>query len=158
VSTSKPINYMERTRDYYRAQGFEKDYAWAHHDQSPFVLPSSPLSSARVTIVTTAVTHPEIPKPVRRAQSLHFDTLPDLLDTSEVSWDRKTTHMDDRQSFFPIEVLEILAEKGVIREVAPRYHFVPTQYSHRATVEEDAVNIAAACLEDGVDIALLVPL
>lgn len=155
---SEPIKYIDRTRDLYRAQGFENDYVWAYHDDSPFVPARKPLSQSRVTIITTAVAHPEIPKAIRRAQSLNFDTLPVNLDTSEVSWDRETTHTDDRQSYFPIEVLNALAEDGTIKDVARRYHFVPTQYSHRMTVDEDAAAINAACVEDEVDIALLVPL
>jgi len=35
-----PVGYMERTRDYYRALGYAKDYVWAHFDDVPF--PASP--------------------------------------------------------------------------------------------------------------------
>ena len=30
-----PVEYMERTRRYYRALGYEQDYRWAHHDDVP---------------------------------------------------------------------------------------------------------------------------
>ena len=154
----KHIDYIERTRQYYRAQGFEKDYVWAHHQDTPFTRLARPLAKCRVTIVTTAVSNPQIPKPTRAAESISFADLPERLDTSEVSWDKETTHTDDRRSYFPLEDLKKLAEEGVIGDLAPRYHFVPTQYSHRATTEEDAPAIAAACIEDEVDIAILVPL
>lgn len=152
------IRYMERTRLYYRAQGFSKDYVWARFDDSPFHKPDKPLSDCRVTIVTTAVAHPEIPKPIRRAESIPITEMPVSFDTSELSWDKVTTHTDDRQCYFPIEVLTDLTDEGLIKSVAPRYHFVPTQYSHRATSEEDAPAIANACIEDEVDIAILIPL
>ncbi len=152
------LQYMERTRLFYRAQGFERDYVWATHDDTPFAPLGKPLGECRVTVVTTAVAHPEIPKPVRAAMSLSFNEAPDAFDTSELAWDKETTHTDDRQSYFPIEVLNALVDDGTIGSIAPRYHFVPTQYSHRATNAEDAPAIVQACIEDEVDIALLIPL
>ncbi len=153
-----PVEYMERTRIYYRAQGFEKDYVWAHYEDSPFHQLEKPLSESRVTVVTTAVTHTNIPKAVRAAESISFNDVPDSFLTSELAWDKVTTHTDDRQSYFPLEVLNELVTAKFIGDIALRYHFVPTQYSHRATIEEDAPAVTRACLEDQVDIALLIPL
>ena len=43
-----PIGYMERTRRYYEAQGFEKAYAWARFDDIPFTpLRTNPSRSRR---------------------------------------------------------------------------------------------------------------
>ena len=36
VDTGEPVPYMERTRQYYRALGYAKDYVWARHDEVPF--------------------------------------------------------------------------------------------------------------------------
>ena len=152
------VQYMERTRLYYRAQGFKNDYAWAHFDETPFHHPGKPLSGCRVTVVNTAVTHGDIPKAIRKAESIPFSQVPDHFLTSELAWDKETTHTDDRQSYFPLEVLQQLRNEGIIGSIAVRYHFVPTQYSHRATIEEDAPAITAACIEDEVDIAILIPL
>lgn len=152
------VQYMERTRLFYRAQGFEKDYVWAHYDDTHFHQLKRPLDQCRVTVVTTAVTHGDIPKAVRAAESIPFSETPEHFETSELAWAKETTHTDDRQSYFPLEVLKQLEEEGVIGSLAPRYHFVPTQYSHRATITEDAPAISAACIEDEVDIAILIPL
>ena len=152
------IPYMQRTRLYYRAQGFASDYTWAHFDSTPFTRLLKPLSDCKVTVVTTAVTNTDVPKPLRAAEHIPFTETPERFETSELSWDKETTHTDDRQSYFPLEVLTSLCEQGVIGSLAPRYHFVPTQYSHRLTCDEDAPAVAAACLQDEVDIALLIPL
>ncbi|MBO6556467.1 MAG: hypothetical protein JJ934_08760 [Pseudomonadales bacterium] len=152
------IPYMERTRLYYRAQGFTRDYVWATHDDTPFHTLKKPLNTCRVTLITTAVAHPEIPKPVRKAESIPFSEVPDSFLTDELSWDKETTHTDDRESYFPIESLTALIDDGVIGSLADRFHFIPTQYSHRATIDEDAPAIARACIEDDVDVALLVPI
>ena len=47
------IPYMQRTRDYYLALGF-KAYRWAHFADVPFTPLSTPLSRARVALITTA--------------------------------------------------------------------------------------------------------
>ena len=152
------VQYMERTRLFYRAQGFERDYVWAHFEDSPFHELTKPLSDCRVTVVTTAVSHPEIPKAIRAASSIPFEDLPEDLATDELAWDKESTHTNDRQSYFPVEVLQSLISEGQLGSLAPRYHFVPTQYSHRATIAEDAPAISKACIEDEVDIAILIPL
>lgn len=152
------ISYMERTRLYYRAQGFDRDYVWAKHESTPFTPLKKSLKDCTVTLITTAVAHPEIPKPVRKAESIPFTDTPDNFLTDELSWDKETTHTKDRECYFPIKALKSLESEQTIGRIAPRFHFVPTQYSHRVTVSEDAPAIAAACIEDKVDIAILVPI
>ncbi len=152
------INYMQRTRDLYRAQGFKKDYVWAHFTDTPFTRIDKPLSDCKIAVVTTAVVDSSIPKPVRQAASYHYSDLPDHLDTKDLAWDKVSTHTDDRQSYFPFEVLKKFAAEGRIESLAPRFHFVPTEYSQRNTLTSDAPAILDACKEDKVDIALLVPL
>ncbi|MGI9323136.1 MAG: hypothetical protein ACR2PJ_06110 [Pseudomonadales bacterium] len=152
------IPYMERTRNYYRAQGFERDYVWAQHDDTPFFALTKPLEDCRMTLVVTAVAHPEIPKPIRKAETIPFAEAPAAFDTDGLAWDRETTHTNDRRSYFPMEQLTLLAKGGLIGSLTSDFHFVPTEYSQRATIEEDAPQIAAACVADQVDIALLVPL
>jgi len=154
------IRYIERTRRYYEAQGFAAPYQWASHDDTPFVRFERPLAQARVAIVTTAI-HPDDEEKAmisREARSIPLADVPAAFFTDDLSWDKMTTHTDDRGSYFPLEPLEALAAEGRIGGLAPRYHFVPTEYSQRFTIEVDAPRIVAACIEDEVDVALLVPL
>jgi hypothetical protein len=152
------VSYMARTRDYYRAQGFTQDYTWAHNEDIPFSRLSKPLADCTVALVTTAVTEPSIPKPIRTATSYPYSRVPEHFDTEELSWDKDTTHTRDRESYFPLATLQSLAESGHFQAMAPRYHFVPTEYSHRLTIDQDAPATVTACIEDEVDIAILVPL
>jgi len=48
-----PVPYMQRTRDYYLALGFGA-YRWAHFAEAPFAPLRTPLSQARVGLITTA--------------------------------------------------------------------------------------------------------
>jgi len=49
------------------------------------------------------------------------------------------------------------AARGVIGALAPRFHGMPTQRSHRTTLQVDAPEIVARCRADVVDAVLLVP-
>src|SRR6266571_4552096 len=49
-----PIQYMQRTRDYYLALGYSNPYRWAHFVDVPFTPLGTPLSHARVALITTA--------------------------------------------------------------------------------------------------------
>ncbi len=157
---SEPIDYMERTRRYYEAQGFERPYQWSHYEDVPFFRPEKPLTESRVAIVTTAI-HPDDAKQVmvsRAARSIAIEDVPANFFTDDLSWDKVTTTTDDRASYFPLEPLQQMAASGDIGSIAPRFHFVPTEYSQRHTIDSDAPAILKACIKDEVDIAILVPL
>ena len=156
--TSAPALYMEKTRRYYQAQGFEKAYQWAQFDEIPFSPLSKALEECTIALITTAVPDGAVPKLLRKASSLNLDQVPDQFFTDDLSWDKEATHTDDRQSYFPLEACQSLVEEGTLGQLAPRFHFVPTDYSQRHTIEDDAPSIVAACLEDEVDIAILIPL
>ena len=65
---------------------------------------------------------------------------------------------DDVESFLPLAALRSLIGEGRIGSLTRRFHGVPTDYSQRRTIEQDAPEILARCREDAADIALLVPL
>ena len=52
--TQDPVAYMERTRKYYRALGYDQDYVWSHFDDVPFAPLGKALSHCRIGFVTTA--------------------------------------------------------------------------------------------------------
>ena len=68
------------------------------------------------------------------------------------------THLDDLNSFFPIDHLNALVDAGRIGRLAERVHCAPTEYSQRKTNGEDAPELLKRCREDGVEAALLIPL
>ena len=47
---------------------------------------------------------------------------------------------------------------GRLGSLSPRYYGVPTEYSQRRTIEQDAPAILELLRKDQVDVALLVPL
>ena len=55
MTTDTTVRYMERTRDYYAAHGYDKPYEWAHFNDIPFAPLNKTLATSTVTIVTTSM-------------------------------------------------------------------------------------------------------
>ena len=153
-----PIGYMERTRRYYQAQGFEKAYAWAHFDDIPFTPLDKPVSESTLVLITTMALYDRGASDVRHVASCPTREPPARLYGDDLSWDRTATHLDDRESYFPIDMLNELVRRRRIGALAGRFHCAPTEYSQRRTRQTDAPEILKRCREDGADIALLVPI
>jgi hypothetical protein len=152
------VPYMERTRDYYRAQGYTTDYQWAQNDETPFCKPTKPISECRVGIVTTAMPNTEIARTNRKVYSTLVSPIPESMYTEDLSWHQTVTHTNDVNSFIPLEQLMVIEDEGGIGSLATRFHSVPTEYSQRNTIENDAPEILEKLREDEVDVAILIPL
>lgn len=150
------VSYIDKSREYYAAQGFTNPYRWAHHREAPFTPLARPLSTSRVGIVTTASLAPE--DPAQPAPYAVPSETPPPLFTNQRFWDKEATHTDDLDSFAPLTRLREAAARGRIGSASPRLYGVPTEYSQRKTVELDAPRLLELCREDAVDVALLVPL
>ncbi len=48
------VRYIEKTREYYLAEGYDKPYRWAHYDTVPFTPLTKPLAECRLTLVSTS--------------------------------------------------------------------------------------------------------
>jgi hypothetical protein len=48
------VRYIDRTREDYIRQGYEKPYEWAHFDEVPFTPLKKPLSQCRVGLLGTS--------------------------------------------------------------------------------------------------------
>lgn len=156
-----PVDYMLRTRMYYRALGYAPDYRWAANDSAPFTPLAKPLSDASIAVVVTSAPPgdwtDENP-PAKQVWSLDVTAAPASLFNQNLSWDKVSTHTRDRESYLPLKALAALADAGAIGGLARRFHSVPTVYSQRETNEADAPAILARIREDRADAAFLVPL
>jgi len=158
------VSYIDRTREFYAAQGYDRPYRWARFDDVPFAPLAKPLAASRVTLVTTASPwrNQKVRDGVLRGEkevwSGDANTPPERLFTDDLAWDKGATHTDDVESFLPLRQLAAYAAEGRIGSVAAHYHGVPTEYSQRCTIEEDAPEVLRRCREDAVDVVLLVPL
>lgn len=163
-----PVPYMQRTRDYYLAIGYDTPYRWAHNVAAPFQPLTKPLAQSRVAIVTTAARF----DPTKGDQgpgaayngSAKFYQVYDGesakqhdLRISHIAYDRAHTSATDMNSWFPLAQMHRLAREGRIGAIAPRFFGAPTNRSHRVTIETDAPEILSRCKADDVDAVVLVP-
>ena len=162
-----PIPYMQRTRDYYMTLGFTP-YRWAHFAEVPFTPLPTPLSRARVALITTAAPFqpeagdqgPGAPynagAKFYKVYSIPTASVPDLR-ISHVGYDRLHTTAADINTYLPLARMKEAAAAGRIGTLGPRVHGAPTNRSHRVTMETDVPEMLRRCQEDGVDAAVLVP-
>ncbi|MDA0352903.1 MAG: hypothetical protein O3A10_11915 [Chloroflexi bacterium] len=158
------VSYIDKSREFYGAQGYERPYRWARNDESPFTPLTKPLSESRIGLVTTAV-NLDLPDdtdteklPIASTFAAPSDPPPERLFTQNRSWDKEATHTNDVDSFFPIHRMQELVTQGKVGSLSPRYYGIPTEYSQRRTNEVDAPQLLALMREDDVDVAMLVPL
>ena len=156
--TDLDVNYIQRSRDYYRAQGYTTDYEWAHFEDAPFAIPVKPTNESRIAIITTAMPDNSVHRKSRKVVSTPVEPLPDSMHTADLAWDKINTHTQDVASFLPIQQVKQLAENGHVDSLAANFYSVPTDYSKRNTQDTDAPEILALCTRDQVDLVLLVPL
>lgn len=157
------LSYIDRSREYYGAHGYEKPFAWAAHDDAPFAPLAKPLAESRLGIVTTAYFLPddfvyEVPSDLPRVPAVATRDELGQLNTKHLSWAKNETHTDDLNSFTGLERFDEAAAAGRIGSVSDRIYCLPTQFSHRQTETRDAPQIETWMREDDVDVAVMIPL
>jgi len=157
------VSYIDKSREFYAAHGYEKPYAWAGHDDAPFAALPKPLAECKVGVVTTSYFLPEgftyrVPSDLPRQPAVAGrERIPELF-TKHLSWAKDETHTNDANSFLPLDRLDELAASGRIGSVSDRFYCLPTQFSQRTTIERDAPQVLEWMQEDDVDLAVMVPL
>lgn len=159
------VHYIEKTRAYYLAEGYDKPYNWAHFDTVPFTPLAKPLAACRLALVSTSdvalkadAGAPEDHNALAgNVYSIPSDTPAGELFSLQEHYDTHATHLEDVDSYFPITRLRECVERGRIGGLAARFHGVFTSYSHRKTLEVDGPEVLRRCREDGADAVVLTP-
>lgn len=148
------VSYIDKSRNYYKAKGYDVPYRWAKHSDSPIAPLTKPLNECRVAVVTTSMLSADSPLEPYTSPS---DPPPDAMATEHLSWHKEATHTNDLGSFLPLDHLRQLVSEGIIGSVAPRFAGIPTVYSQRRTIKW-AEQVRSDFAEDEVDLAVLIPL
>ena len=160
------VRYMDRIRDYYLAQRYEKPYRWAHFEDVPFAPLKKPLSDSKITLFSTSdvsVRRPEgeaLPPEettVGDVYSVAWDTPVDRLYSRQESFDRYATNLDDLNSYLPLTRLQEFVESGRIGAVSDKFHNVNRGYSQKLMLEASAPAALEICRNEEVDVAILTP-
>lgn len=146
---------------------FVRTYPWRRIDPVPWTVPERPLSRCRVALVSSAGLVPpgETPfDPAIRGGDFSFRVVPRGCDLRSLTDSHRSGSFDhggiaeDPNLALPLERLEELAARGRIGEVAPRHlSFMGSITAPGRLVRASAPEAAAILADDGVDVALLVP-
>ena len=123
--TRTPVAYMERSRVYYEAQGYDQPYKWAHHLKTPFAQLKKPLKDLKATLVTTGMPDESYQGKNRRLAQLSLSKPPRSLFTGGLFWDRWATHTKDRETYLPIKQLNQTVSQGLLGSLADYFYCVP---------------------------------
>ena len=157
------VRYIDKTREYYAAEGYGPPYQWAHFDAipfTPFATVSKPLAECRVGVVTSSEMalrseEPGEPDPRRLVYAMPTDIPVEELYSRKAAYDRYATTLDDVDSYLPLTHLHRLVAEGKLGAVAPRFQVIHSEYSQRKTLTIDAPEILRQMREDRVDVAVL---
>lgn len=163
----EPVRYIDRTRDDYIRQGYDKAYEWAHFEDVPFARLDKPLSECRVGLIGTseiAVRYdpeteedPVVEEDFRGVYSFAADTPTEKLYSRTRSFDRFATHLDDVNAYYPVDRLREAVADGRVAGIPDRLYGCYNNYSKRKVMTEEAPKALAWCREDGIDALLMVP-
>lgn len=153
-------------RDFLRAK-FLPDFEWTRFDRPTEPVPlSGPVAEARVALVSTAGAYLPATQERFDTKSLlgddGFRVIPNDVGREEIrlahpGYDTRRA-AQDLDCVFPLALLREFEAQGEIGEVAPRHlSFMGYIPKTERLLAETASQAAAILVEDGVDLAVLVP-
>ncbi|MAD06101.1 MAG: hypothetical protein CMP86_01675 [Gammaproteobacteria bacterium] len=162
MTTSEPIDYIQRTRDQYAALNYPP-YQWAHNlEPPPWQRLQKPLKECRVGLVCSggiyelgqiAFHH----KDDNSLRLIRTDVGVERLRTSHFAYDQTAAH-EDINAVFPLQPLQRALARGQIGALASQaLTFMGGIYSQRKVMEQLAPAIANHLVADEVDVAVMVP-
>lgn len=142
-------------------------YPWRRIDPVPCAVLRKPLRESRVALVTTAGLVPPGQPPFDesvRGGDFSYRVLPSDTDVRQLGEFHRSESFDhagiaaDRNVAFPLDPLRELCRAGEIGAVAPRHlSFMGSITAPGRLTKKSAPEAAQLLVDDGVDIALLVP-
>ena len=161
------VRYIDKTTAYYLKEGYDKPYVWAQNDSAPFTPLKKPLSQSRAALISTSELairydpeteeNPVVEEGFRSVYALPADTPTEKFYSRTSSFDAYATHLDDVNSYLPVDRLREAVADGRIGSIPDRLMGCYNNYSQRKVLEEEAPKALAWCIEDAVDVAVLVP-
>ena len=163
------VRYIDKTRDYYRAQGYTKDYGWATNDEAPFTPLRKPVAEARIGLVSTVsiVRLDEAGEPTETSRimgsnKLEVFTMPtdfpvERLRSMSEDHDRFQSDMADVNAYLPKDHLRTFAEEGRIGSTPDVIWRILPNYSKRKVTNVDAPELERQMKDAGVDAVVLTP-
>ena len=163
----EPVRYIDRTTEDYLRQGYEKAYQWAHHTDAPFTRLTTPLSECKVGLIGTSEVavhfdpdteaNPIVEEDFRGVYSIPADVDSSRLYSRTNSFDMNATHLDDVNSYYPIDRMREAVADGRIGSMPDRVYGCYNNYSQRKVLEQEAPKALEYCRQDGIEALIMVP-
>jgi D-proline reductase (dithiol) PrdB len=161
------VRYIDRTREDYIRQGYEKSYQWAHFDDVPFTPLKKPLSKSRIGLIGTSEVavkfDPETEEnPISEEDFRGVYSIPANLPTEKFysrtnSFDRNATTLDDVNAFYPIDQLREAVADGRVGSMPDSFYGAYNNYSQRKVLEQEAPKVLNFARRDELDAMIMVP-
>ena len=154
--------YIERITATYDALGYEK-YQWHHREtKPPFSQLKKPLSQCKVGMIATGGVYKTGQVAFHYKDDTSYRAIPSDTKTSSL----RATHFaydlsgarEDINVVFPIEGLRALNQEGFVGSLADNFlACMGGIYSQRAVIEDLAPQLVQRCIDEELDVVLLVP-
>jgi D-proline reductase (dithiol) PrdB len=162
VGRQPPVRYIDRTREQYSSLGYG-EYQWVHEPETPPWNPlRKPISQSKLGLIASG----GIYRHGQTAFSYKDDTTYRAIASDVDSAQLRATHFaydltDARRDIncvFPIDTLRSLVAADEVGSLAPNFYTcMGGIYSVRRVQEELAPALVQRCLDDEIDVLLLVP-
>ena len=156
------MEYIPRITAQYSGLGYG-EYQWLHSEEAPSWAPvTKPLSDSKVGLIATGGIYAEGQTAFHFKDDTSYRAIPTDIETDRL----RATHFaydltDARKDInvvFPIDGLRSLVADGTIGELGPYgYTLMGGIYSTRRVREELIPALVQRCLDDELDVVLLVP-
>ncbi len=157
-----PVMYIERITATYDALGYEK-YQWHHREtKPPFSQLKKPLSQCKVGMIATGGVYKTGQVAFHYKDDTSYRAIPSNTKASSL----RATHFaydlsgarEDINVVFPIEGLRALNQEGFVGSLADNFlACMGGIYSQRAVIEDLAPQLVQRCIDEELDVVLLVP-
>ena len=157
-----PVDYIPRITARYSGLGYG-EYQWLHSAEPPAWEPlKKPISESRLGLIATGGVYVTGQTAFHYKDDTSYRAIPMDVETADL----RATHFaydltdarDDINVVYPIDALRSMAEAGEIGELGPNgYTLMGGIYSTRRVREELIPNLVQRCLDDELDVVLLVP-
>ena len=157
-----PVKYIERITATYDALGYEQYHWHQRKTRPPFFRPKKPLAECKVGMIATGGVYKTGQVAFHYKDDTSYRAIPSDTDVSDL----RATHFaydlsgarEDINVVFPIEGLRSLCQEGFVGSVADDLlTCMGGIYSQRAVIDELAPQLVQRCIDDNIDIVLLVP-
>ena len=121
------VSYIDKSRNYYGAQGYPQPYQWAYNHDVPFASPKKPLSECRLGLVTTSFFERKVDETAtagagtKEPYAALCDEALGGLYNKDLFWDKDTTHTEDLDTYLPIKCQLITAIEELVAETLLKY-------------------------------------